>query len=305
MIAHEAARSYYGDYLVDRRGNWLYILYPEILIRDMQKRTHIIRDLILRINVERNKITSLAADRFTMTDIEYACNNYIHSHVSGASWGGFCLGNSDVGDLINQSTQGEFTEDQWCLFFLTMENFLQIESDSPYKRLANLTLVNASKTNVGHFTEGTYYKKFKQMFPEYKFELTLNSRTKLLELELNTQFYKDFALVLPDEFKGVYDDTMDKARQVRSGKEKLFTGTTGVTFEFKGNTIKQNIISTVEIADIAKDYPLENICGEITRHLNNKIYETSRIKNNKPITKDKIRNLSEYLRGDMELAQDS
>lgn len=303
MLAHEAAVKFYGESLVDLQGKYLLILYPEIIIRDQGGNTHLIKDLLIRIKVENNKILDLHADRLTYSDIEWANQKYMHSHVSGAPWGHFCLGDSDVKELISNSQDGSFIEDEWCLFFLTLENFLQTESNSPYRYIRSLNL--ASVGGSSSFNEAGHFKKFKHTFPNYKYNITINtSKEQPFQIELTNEFYFDFAKILPEEFKGIYNPRIDVAERVNLRKD-LFSGDLPGEYSpnFKGAKVK-TVYSTVVKEEIPYDYPLKFVCTKIENFLQQRINTTIN-ESYRKTSEDTVRNLHQHFRGDMEFAQAS
>ncbi len=301
MIAHEAAVKFYGDSLVDLQGSSdLVLLYPEILIRNTRNDTHLIKDLLIKISIRDNRITGLSANKLTYSDIEWASNEYIHSHVTGDNWGSFCLGNSDVRELITNSQEGTFTEDEWCLFFLTLENFLQTESDSPYRRIRNLNLDGVREDTS--FSSASYIKKFKQTFPNYQYNITINtSKEEPFRVELNNQFFFDFAVILPDNLKGIYDAGTDTAKRFNHTKT-LFNGVvTGRTVTFKGPKQK-TVYSTLVKEQLPYDYPLKEVCVKLQdvlqEKINQKVNESYR-----EASKHPVNSFNKYFRGNLEFAQ--
>lgn len=305
MIAHNAAKLFYGESLVDLpHEESLIILYPEILITDPQNNTHLIKDLLIKLHIRENKILGMYCDRLTFSDLEWAFagQNYIHSHVTGEAWGTFCLGNSDVSRLISDSTMGEFTEDHWCLFFVTLENFLQTESEGPYKYIRSLNLENVDKDNSRFDASESWYS-FKQLFPTYKVSISLNAtKDRLFTVELDNDFFRDFALILPDHLKGIYDPRTDNARQINVN-QKLFHGKTGSFIDFKGERRYKTVYTTViEDKDLIRpDYPLRGVCQDILQYLEEELY-ARKIQNYRKIPSHSLNDLQKHLRGNLESA---
>lgn len=129
------------------------VLFPEVNITNSRRYKHVIKDLYVKISVgicsasnvgDRLSIISLSGRRGKICEEEYH-SEYGHSHFSGngvSRWSEFCLGTSSDFSMIVQTMKFSLTQEDWSLFFLSLENYVSWESieGGPYRNIHNISL---------------------------------------------------------------------------------------------------------------------------------------------------------------------
>lgn len=139
------AQDRYGDncWMSDYH---LYILYPEVTIRNRNGNTHLIRDLVVDVpfSSSYNFINDIRGARLTFTDVEYV-HKYCHSHLSGGdrygSFTNFCLGSSPLNYQLNDIRASKLTEDNFEMMLTILDRYVTYESleGGPYRYFKDLS----------------------------------------------------------------------------------------------------------------------------------------------------------------------
>lgn len=167
---YEIAKDIFGEPFVHlniQTPTRFYIIvhFPEVNITNSKRRTHVIKDLYVKINIDLNYITDVNNDqvanieldgwRGSLSEEEYQ-SSYSHSHFSGNGierWSTFCLGSSDFA-MILQTMKFSITPEDWTLLFLSLENYVSWESieGGPYKHIESISL-RRETLNPSNFRE--------------------------------------------------------------------------------------------------------------------------------------------------------
>lgn len=151
------AREVYGDNRIIEFRNDVIVHFPEIEITNSNKKSHIIRDLYVKVHISTNvdddyededdleglHIVTIGLDGMRTTyTLPEADKNYNHSHLSCGGfcqWSTFCLGKSDFTILIANLSLDP-VEEQWQMFFLALDKYVRWESieGGPYARLEEI-----------------------------------------------------------------------------------------------------------------------------------------------------------------------
>ncbi len=160
----KVAREIYGEDKVTEESNAVIIHFPEIQISNSDQITHTIRDLYVRIHIdlferdeedeeedEMQLNIQVMGVRTTFT-LPEVLNKYMHSHLSTGGfgkWMNFCLGKSDFGILISNITLDP-TEEQWQLFFLSLDRYVRWESieGGPYFKIRDIVYKDVVDTET-------------------------------------------------------------------------------------------------------------------------------------------------------------
>jgi len=152
------------------------IYFPKFNISNSEGRTHEILDLYIRLEFNgildtgpylKSQITGF---RTTLTEKEKS-SGYIHSHIysdsdyfdyfnenyDGCNYRSFCLGTSEVGDLIQLIIGAEtFDKNLFELFLLTLDSYVKWESleGGPYIRMSQISMVRG---NTGRYSYNNSY----------------------------------------------------------------------------------------------------------------------------------------------------
>jgi len=144
--------EFYGDnYSIDFYDCNTYkvhIKYLEIIIKNSIGNKHKIHNLYINFRLRTNgngsfkMSTGLGGFREIVSSAEYNYG-YYHSHLSSQQ-GGFCMGSSQLGNLICFELNTKITEDNLVQFFILLDAYLEWESleGGPYRRMADLQGIN-------------------------------------------------------------------------------------------------------------------------------------------------------------------
>lgn len=136
--------------LVYNTSNYdIIIHYPEINLENSLGQKHTIKDFFFKITVDTNLLdttvykigVSIHGMRTTFGLKEITCS-YSHSHLhtgSPGTWKHFCVG-SDHFPVLMENLRMNPTEDNWTMFLLSIDKYLQWESreGGPYAYMENL-----------------------------------------------------------------------------------------------------------------------------------------------------------------------
>ncbi len=286
-IAKETIISYFGIDRVDVVSNKITIHFPEFFLVNLTRRNkHLIKDLYVYFNVSSNgAMGTIFGYRGTLSDKEYA-GYYIHSHLHSRDQptpddNNFCLGDSDVSKLQATSQTGKFTKDDWILFCLSLEAYVQCESDNPYSFFRDIQIRrNDSTRNPENSEIVAIIKRFTLESLGYNIplELTGTPRTPINAI-IEDDFLRMLVPYIPERWLGMHDE--NKGYGVKLSREKipLFFGETPYAYRWKGELKKIQVYSTFggEQEKIVYDFPTEVFKVNLQRYINYKLnqpYET-------------------------------
>ena len=132
------------------------ILFPEVTIRNRNSRTHLIKDLLVRIKLYNQgnsniRIAGLDGGRLTLSYAEYQ-SNYFHSHLptyngnisSGMSLPlleRFCTGSGEINIFQSKINGDGFTEERFIRYAMQIMSLVGYESieGHPYRHISSIS----------------------------------------------------------------------------------------------------------------------------------------------------------------------
>lgn len=149
----EIAKSYFGNDLVWYCDKSLYIQFPEIVISNTRKETHVIKDLIVQIEFTSslNRLVNIRGTRVTRT-VEEQNTGYSHSHLTSyknmARFSAFCLGHSPLATIVNTITADDLNTDNFEMLCTILDRYVRHESieGGPYLYIRDIKNVRSTHT---------------------------------------------------------------------------------------------------------------------------------------------------------------
>jgi hypothetical protein len=140
------ACNHYGKDRVDLKNNELIIYYPEITVESENGLSHIITDVYININIDKNdkRLIPVRFIRASQTSSEIR-RGYLFSHVSGGikKTHDFCFGGANT-PMARLTHDSSFTNKEWItnarFFFHVLDSYLSWESISgtPYREISKV-----------------------------------------------------------------------------------------------------------------------------------------------------------------------
>ena len=256
----EIAKDVFGEERIDIIGSGnsfnIIIHFPEIKILNSRNFSHIIRDLYFKTEININNLTDLYkanidvyGRRTTLTPAE-SYSGYAHSHISTGigEWSRFCLGSSDFKSVI-ESLKMSLSEEDWYLFFFSIENYVSWESleGGPYKFMEGIS-EGTYNLDISHL-ENELEKWEKQLpYEVFEFNKKLNLITSHPSL---SEFYNDKS--------GIKSMKNHSSSSSRYEEEKVRRRNCTITF--KGKVIPMQIIDEkkeIEAPNFVESQVMEN-----------------------------------------------
>lgn len=166
------SESQYNEHLITTRP-YILVHFPEVRVTNENNRHIDLRDLFARVEIvyDGTLYGSFKLNKATY-DIAQWKSFYIHSHVPSlyydrvAEFKDPCLGNGPIKSTILR-LHGEYNEDDWKLFCLELQKYVQTESLSggPYIKLENVGKISETKYNEYEYTPYVEcHKEFLNLF---------------------------------------------------------------------------------------------------------------------------------------------
>ena len=135
----------------------IYILFPQITIRNRDNKTHLIKDLLVRITLFNQdnsniRVGRLMGGRLTLSYAEYQ-SDYFHSHLP--SYGGninprmtlpflnsFCTGSGEI-NIFQSNINGDgFSEERFMRYVMQLMSLVGYESieGTPYRHISKISV---------------------------------------------------------------------------------------------------------------------------------------------------------------------
>lgn len=184
--------------------------FDELTLKNSRRQTHTIKDLLLRIILDKNGDTkrlslgSIQGNRLTLTSQEYQ-SNYFHSHLSTSApdmmrgtvlrtFKSFCTGSGEINAYRMELNEDGMTEQKIIAFLLQLTTLVSWESleGTPYKYMnkimnkSNDISLNPHSRTLSDTNMDTYYSRWldrhknNDIVPLLQFEYT-NGGYKLKE----------------------------------------------------------------------------------------------------------------------------
>ncbi len=285
-LAQQSIINYFGEDLVDTLPDRSVIKFPEFHIENLRSKSkHLIKDLYVAVYIKENKIQKISGFRGTVSDKEYA-GLYVHSHLHSRDNPAeqdnrFCLGDSDVSTLQGTSYTGAFTEHDWMLFCLSLDNYVKCESQNPYMFFKDIR--NQRSSNSRNATDTEIIQILKLFAKEslgYDVLLDLTGNVRMpVEAIIDDDFLRALVPYIPEKWLGVYDENKGYGIKLSTESQVSFFGETSHTYIWKGETKKVMVYSTFGKVEekIDYDFPTQSFKDNLTRLINftlNNKYET-------------------------------
>jgi hypothetical protein len=146
------SESQYNEHLIVTRP-YILVHFPEVKVTNENNRSIDLKDLFARIELQYDGTLygSFKLNKATY-DVAQWKSHYIHSHVPSlyydrvAEFKDPCLGDGPIKSTILR-LHGEYNEDDWKLFCLELQKYVQTESLSggPYIKLENVGKISETK----------------------------------------------------------------------------------------------------------------------------------------------------------------
>lgn len=280
-LLQETCILYFGEENIDILEHKTIIRFEEFYIVKLSDGSrHLIKDLfVVLCEISPNKINRVCGFRGTLSDKEYV-SHYAHSHLERFTYGqitshsnSFCLGDSDLRTLVSTSLSGIFTQDDWFLLCLTLENYVKCESNGPYinfNSIGESSDVNVSDIDISRILSN-YCSSSIETY-NLPIELTGNI-LKPLSVVITDEFLRELVPHTPDVFLGCYDEVLGYG--VKPVNSTLFYGTLDETYVFKNERKNVTVYSTQdEKINVKLDFPVKQLKDKLIIYLNNSINET-------------------------------
>ena len=134
----------------------IYILFPQITIKNRDNKTHLIKDLLVRITLFNQdnsniKVGRLMGGRLTLSYAEYQ-NDYFHSHLPSYRGninprmilpflGSFCTGSGEI-NIFQSNINGDgFSEERFMRYVMQLMSLVGYESieGTPYRHISRIS----------------------------------------------------------------------------------------------------------------------------------------------------------------------
>lgn len=153
------SETQYNEHLITTKP-YILVHFPEVRVTNENNRYIDLKDLFVKVKItfDGTLYGSFKLNKATY-DIAQWKSHYVHSHVPGlyydraAEFKNPCLGNGPIKSTILR-LQGEYNEDDWKLFCLELQKYVQTESlaGGPYIKLENVGEVSETKYNEYKYT---------------------------------------------------------------------------------------------------------------------------------------------------------
>ena len=160
----------------------IFILFPEVTINNRDRRTHLIKDLVVKIRIWNHtntniRIGDLNGGRLTMSYAEYQ-SNYFHSHLPTSKhvisrgmnlpyFDRFCTGSGEI-NIYQSNINGDgFSEERFMRYALQVMSLVSYESieGHPYR---NISRISARSQSGSYFhIDNRKKERFKHRVIEY------------------------------------------------------------------------------------------------------------------------------------------
>ena len=175
------------------------LYFPQITISNTQHRSHIIKDLYVRVPIvitERKiKVRKILGTRSSQTYLEWS-NGYRHSHlissprsISFPNFSDFCLGTGEINALMSEINSEDFSRDRMLQFLINIITVVTHESleGTPYIRIESLRENNVLGTlrtpSNGDCSEVLMAFLSKGIVPDIEFDLVDNGKIQVIDNE--------------------------------------------------------------------------------------------------------------------------
>lgn len=257
--------------------------FEEFDIKNRYKRTHTIKDLLVKIDLGRNSnrlvINTIYGNRLVITKAEYD-SNYWHSHLSGdltrnmrtsvnSSWQSFCTGSGEINAYRMELNEDGMQEQGIIAFLLQLTTLVTYESleGGPYREIKYITSKSVNNTiRPGQATlsinsHREYYNRWISRFrtlnseksetqkivPGVKFEWTENGYSLINTDELDKVF-KVYAYEAGESFMRRYyciKDEQGNVFKVPGGDNNrgAAPNVSNRTYLFRGEVLQSRILN--------------------------------------------------------------
>jgi len=142
--------SHPNNYEFQESKKQIIIHYPEVIISNDEGIKHKMKDLYVFIMLKHNYLVQgLQGLRGSINYFEYKAD-YAHSHLSGINKTKFCLGGTELAELVAElSDPDSFDEESFETLIYQLDSLVKWESISggPYRKLKNLQSTITPKIN--------------------------------------------------------------------------------------------------------------------------------------------------------------
>ena len=216
------------------------ILFPEITINNRDNRTHLIKDLLVKIIITNTnnvniRIERLQGARLTLSYAEYQ-SDYFHSHLPTTNsciyqemvfphFDNFCTGSGEI-NIFQADLNGDgFTEEKFMRYAMQIMSLVNYESieGTPYRHIRSISA--RSRSGSLFYIDNFKHNRFKsKVLNFYK----SNNRVPILNITLDSS---NSYCIANDE---VLDTFINNVDFTESDKRDFFStvGETGIHYAF-------------------------------------------------------------------------
>lgn len=203
ITSHRGFSDLISTLISEKIPIYIYVLWPEVTIRNESNRSHIIRELYARVRLDIDGTLKgyLGFCRGLCTEVELR-QNYTHSHVSGLAREArnafelsVCTGSGPINQTMSYLGR-DFDLDRWAMFCYELDKYTQVESlnGGPYNRMEGMSGNGRTSTNP---TKCTFDLPIKKPFE------TNNPDFNHVKFHLD-KFFSDYVIENPPLLK--YED---------------------------------------------------------------------------------------------------
>lgn len=165
-----------------------YIIFNNVTISNSEDKSLDIKDLIVALDMSHYcQVLGLIGGRLTLSFEEWV-SNYRHSHLNACNNQNiyirdFCLGNSEISDLITQLKR-DFDVDRFKLLLYSLRTYVSWESleGVPYMRLSNVGVSLKHNARLASFIYSDHTSKIEKIFNRFN--------KKIID-SINLEYQKD------------------------------------------------------------------------------------------------------------------
>lgn len=261
---------------------FIIIHFPELTIRNMDDKSHILKDFFIKLPIAvskgrsnkdyKIKLELFSGTRTTFTHLELL-TNYIHSHMSAnptvdiIEYHSFCFGSGSLESLFmeyNNSPSSDLLE--YILY--SIQTYLEYESleTTPHRRMANIVLKDEAIPSV-HFNaistvEDQVLRELKRKEFNFTWEFR-NGRYVIADeeevndycLELYEQGNLDSIYICYKSVDGKFytQSHNKKANIIQSYRNKMKNEDSLPCIIFRGEKVRLNIVEELDMEKIPED----------------------------------------------------